>query len=80
MCVPTCDKRTVDYVSSLLSQIRIAALNAASETADEHEDHFRSAKPSQTKEAQASRFILTVILVMMQSDALEPCINSVFLS
>ncbi|XP_053480415.1 calcineurin-binding protein cabin-1 isoform X2 [Ictalurus furcatus] len=32
--------------------IRIAALNAASETADEHEDHFRSAKPSQTKEAQ----------------------------
>uniref|UniRef100_A0AAY5EBL5 Calcineurin binding protein 1 n=1 Tax=Electrophorus electricus TaxID=8005 RepID=A0AAY5EBL5_ELEEL len=33
-------------------QIRIAALNAASQTADEHEDHFRSAKPSQTKEAQ----------------------------
>ncbi|XP_049341483.1 calcineurin-binding protein cabin-1 isoform X2 [Astyanax mexicanus] len=32
--------------------IRIAALNAASQTADEHEDHFRSAKPSQTKEAQ----------------------------
>ncbi|XP_060787330.1 calcineurin-binding protein cabin-1 isoform X2 [Neoarius graeffei] len=32
--------------------IRIAALNAASETADEHEDHFRSTKPSQTKEAQ----------------------------
>ncbi|KAI5622058.1 calcineurin-binding protein cabin-1 isoform X2 [Silurus asotus] len=32
--------------------IRIAALNAASETADEHEDPFRSAKPSQTKEAQ----------------------------
>uniref|UniRef100_A0A3B1JKM7 Calcineurin binding protein 1 n=1 Tax=Astyanax mexicanus TaxID=7994 RepID=A0A3B1JKM7_ASTMX len=33
-------------------RIRIAALNAASQTADEHEDHFRSAKPSQTKEAQ----------------------------
>ncbi|XP_034162577.2 calcineurin-binding protein cabin-1 isoform X1 [Pangasianodon hypophthalmus] len=32
--------------------IRIAALNAASETADEHEDPFRSTKPSQTKEAQ----------------------------
>ncbi|KAM9474722.1 calcineurin-binding protein cabin-1 isoform 3-T4 [Clarias gariepinus] len=32
--------------------IRIAALNAASETADEHEDHFKSTKPSQTKEAQ----------------------------
>ncbi|XP_072538504.1 calcineurin-binding protein cabin-1 isoform X3 [Salminus brasiliensis] len=32
--------------------IRIAALNAASQTADEHEDHFRSTKPSQTKEAQ----------------------------
>ncbi|TSO88119.1 Calcineurin-binding protein cabin-1 [Bagarius yarrelli] len=34
------------------SGIRIAALNAASETADEHEDHFRSTKPGQTKEAQ----------------------------
>ncbi|XP_066499706.1 calcineurin-binding protein cabin-1 isoform X2 [Hoplias malabaricus] len=32
--------------------IRIAALNAASQAADEHEDHFRSTKPSQTKEAQ----------------------------
>ncbi|XP_058246741.1 calcineurin-binding protein cabin-1 isoform X3 [Hemibagrus wyckioides] len=34
------------------TMIRIAALNAASETADEHEDHFKSTKPSQTKEAQ----------------------------
>uniref|UniRef100_A0A8C2GGG0 Calcineurin-binding protein cabin-1 n=1 Tax=Cyprinus carpio TaxID=7962 RepID=A0A8C2GGG0_CYPCA len=33
-------------------QIRIAALNAASQAADEHEDAFKSAKPSQTKEAQ----------------------------
>ncbi|XP_067251580.1 calcineurin-binding protein cabin-1 isoform X3 [Chanodichthys erythropterus] len=32
--------------------IRIAALNAASQAADEHEDSFRSTKPSQTKEAQ----------------------------
>ncbi|XP_059379840.1 calcineurin-binding protein cabin-1-like isoform X7 [Carassius carassius] len=32
--------------------IRIAALNAASQAADEHEDAFRSTKPSQTKEAQ----------------------------
>ncbi|XP_042618685.1 calcineurin-binding protein cabin-1-like isoform X5 [Cyprinus carpio] len=32
--------------------IRIAALNAASQAADEHEDAFKSAKPSQTKEAQ----------------------------
>ncbi|KAI4883149.1 hypothetical protein NFI96_028036, partial [Prochilodus magdalenae] len=39
-------------VTSLLGQIRIAALNAASQTADEHEDHFRSTKPGQTKEAQ----------------------------
>uniref|UniRef100_A0A3B4CTL0 Calcineurin-binding protein cabin-1 n=1 Tax=Pygocentrus nattereri TaxID=42514 RepID=A0A3B4CTL0_PYGNA len=36
-------------------QIRIAALNAASQTADEHEDHFRSTKPSQTKEAQEAQ-------------------------
>ncbi|XP_037392107.1 calcineurin-binding protein cabin-1 isoform X3 [Pygocentrus nattereri] len=35
--------------------IRIAALNAASQTADEHEDHFRSTKPSQTKEAQEAQ-------------------------
>uniref|UniRef100_A0A672P9Y6 Calcineurin-binding protein cabin-1 n=1 Tax=Sinocyclocheilus grahami TaxID=75366 RepID=A0A672P9Y6_SINGR len=33
-------------------QIRIAALNAASQAADEHEDAVRSTKPSQTKEAQ----------------------------
>uniref|UniRef100_A0A9J7XJQ9 Calcineurin-binding protein cabin-1 n=1 Tax=Cyprinus carpio carpio TaxID=630221 RepID=A0A9J7XJQ9_CYPCA len=33
-------------------QIRIAALNAASHAADEHEDAFRSTKQSQTKEAQ----------------------------
>uniref|UniRef100_A0A671KMI7 Calcineurin-binding protein cabin-1 n=1 Tax=Sinocyclocheilus anshuiensis TaxID=1608454 RepID=A0A671KMI7_9TELE len=33
-------------------QIRIAALNAASHAADEHEDAFRSTKTSQTKEAQ----------------------------
>ncbi|XP_042586149.1 calcineurin-binding protein cabin-1 isoform X3 [Cyprinus carpio] len=32
--------------------IRIAALNAASHAADEHEDAFRSTKQSQTKEAQ----------------------------
>ncbi|XP_016103446.1 calcineurin-binding protein cabin-1-like [Sinocyclocheilus grahami] len=32
--------------------IRIAALNAASQAADEHEDAVRSTKPSQTKEAQ----------------------------
>ncbi|XP_067269100.1 calcineurin-binding protein cabin-1 isoform X2 [Pseudorasbora parva] len=32
--------------------IRIAALNAASQAADEHEDSFRSTKPGQTKEAQ----------------------------
>ncbi|XP_051510129.1 calcineurin-binding protein cabin-1 isoform X1 [Myxocyprinus asiaticus] len=32
--------------------IRIAALNAASQAADEHEDAFRSTKPGQTKEAQ----------------------------
>uniref|UniRef100_A0A671KQ47 Calcineurin-binding protein cabin-1 n=1 Tax=Sinocyclocheilus anshuiensis TaxID=1608454 RepID=A0A671KQ47_9TELE len=32
--------------------IRIAALNAASHAADEHEDAFRSTKTSQTKEAQ----------------------------
>ncbi|XP_073723633.1 calcineurin-binding protein cabin-1 isoform X1 [Misgurnus anguillicaudatus] len=32
--------------------IRIAALNAASQAADEHEEAFRSTKPSQTKEAQ----------------------------
>ncbi|KAG1949200.1 calcineurin-binding protein cabin-1 isoform X4 [Pimephales promelas] len=32
--------------------IRIAALNAASQAADEYEDSFRSTKPSQTKEAQ----------------------------
>ncbi|XP_046727370.1 calcineurin-binding protein cabin-1 isoform X3 [Silurus meridionalis] len=39
--------------------IRIAALNAASETADEHEDPFRSAKPSRTKEAlEAEAFAL----------------------
>ncbi|KAL7827387.1 hypothetical protein SRHO_G00331050 [Serrasalmus rhombeus] len=35
--------------------IRIAALNAASQTADEHEDQFRSTKPSQTKEAQEAQ-------------------------
>uniref|UniRef100_A0A672RJU7 Calcineurin-binding protein cabin-1 n=1 Tax=Sinocyclocheilus grahami TaxID=75366 RepID=A0A672RJU7_SINGR len=33
-------------------QIRIAALNAASHAADEHEDAFRTTKTSQTKEAQ----------------------------
>ncbi|XP_056628426.1 calcineurin-binding protein cabin-1 isoform X3 [Triplophysa dalaica] len=32
--------------------IRIAALNAASQAADEHEGAFKSTKPSQTKEAQ----------------------------
>ncbi|KAK3540198.1 hypothetical protein QTP70_028388 [Hemibagrus guttatus] len=50
--ISSCDEHAVYDVSSLVSQIRIAALNAASETADEHEDHFRSTKPSQTKEAQ----------------------------
>ncbi|ROI74413.1 Calcineurin-binding protein cabin-1 [Anabarilius grahami] len=37
---------------SCVQLIRIAALNAASQAADEHEDSFRSTKPSQTKEAQ----------------------------
>lgn len=64
----------------LCSQIRIAALNAASETADEHEDHFRSTKPSQTKEAQVSQFIFIIISVMMRSTTLMLGINSVFLS
>ncbi len=44
------------HVSSQ-SQIRIAALNAASQAADEHEDAFRSTKPSQTKEAQVSQSV-----------------------
>ncbi|XP_073675244.1 calcineurin-binding protein cabin-1 [Garra rufa] len=35
-----------------MARIRIAALNAASQAADEHEDAFRSTKPGQTKEAQ----------------------------
>lgn len=52
-------------MSSHPSQIRIAALNAASQAADEHEDAFKSAKPSQTKEAQVSQILKAKTLIMM---------------
>lgn len=42
------------FLTAFVSQIRIAALNAASTTADESQDPQRSHK-SQTKEAQVHR-------------------------
>lgn len=78
-CIPTGDNHAAYRVTSLVLQIRIAALNAASETADEHEDHFKSTKPSQTKEAQVSRLIFMIsMIMMMRSAALILCDYSIF--